>query len=128
MNYSKELKAVLSDLGITVYASGETPTSGNPDQFISIENNGSTSTTASQYGLMTQTLLVGIYTKLSATGIKNTVKEEKIWNIIFERFKDAYISNEYTFSLSKFNMFNDAKNIVSGYSTRFVNIISNYKN
>lgn len=143
MNHSEYLKKEIQKLGltyqakpITVHAAGETPSANNPMCFISVSNNGNASTDSSQYGLITQTLLVGIYIKLSSTGIKNTPAETLIFNSIFDRFKNAVVpfsdedpeAEKYTFSISKLNLFGNYTNLTAGYSTLMVNFDSSYKN
>lgn len=130
MNHSEQLKTELLDLeypvNITVYADGEVLTANNPANFISITNNGAARTRSSEYSIIEQTLSVAIYVKLLSTGAKNTKLENAIFERIFDKFKFTQASGDYTFAVAKNNMFGNYKNLTAGYSTRIINIESNY--
>lgn len=132
MNHSKQLQSIISELKfpkvIPVFADGETPTANNPSEFISISNNGPASTELSNYMLIRQVLSISIYVKLLSTGAKNTKLEDDIYSVIFNAFKNTIKSEQYTFQVSKLNMFGNYKNLTAGYSTKIINIDSNYIN
>ncbi|MEG0560165.1 MAG: hypothetical protein RR513_06580 [Muribaculaceae bacterium] len=129
INPSKKLKEAIDMLGlkIQVYANGEMPSSAKSDVFIQISNNGSLRTNSSQFGFLEQTLLLCIYVKLSSTDIKNTAKETMYLSKIETLIGSVLVLDSYTFQFDKLNIFGDAKNISSGYSTKLVNIKTTIK-
>lgn len=141
MNHSEELKKILDALELpyydtvdkkekqaTVYADGKQKSNGNPQVFISIANNGSARTNSSIFSVVSQVLSVSIHIRLSAKGIKDDFTEDFLYDTIFQHFRNAKKSNNYTFQVSKTNIFGGYKNLLVGYSTRIINIDSNFIN
>lgn len=119
-------KAMLEDaeVDVPIYVIGEMPTSSLPDAFIEIRQNGPISSTASQLGSGKCVLLVAITVKLLSKGGTNKKKE----NLILAKFQDlfdpAVSSSGFVFSLDKKNLVFTGKDLISGYSTKMLNIIT----
>lgn len=130
INPSSALKTLLVAAGVTetVYADGERPTSKLPAKFVEISNNGYTSTPCSQFGYYEQTLLVSVSVKLTPMGTKDSVSEAALMAKFDDIFKGTPINGKYSFSVSKASLFGGSKNLIAGYSTKLMNIVSTIQN
>lgn len=126
---STALKELLEDEGIstTIYVNGQRPTSKLPSEFIEISENGPITSNSSKFGMYQQSLLLGIYVKMSSNDVRNTTKETLILDSFAELFKDALAVDNYSFGLNKNSLLSSSKNIITGYGTRFLNIITTIK-
>lgn len=112
--------------GLTIYVNGGIPTTGLPETFASIDANGGINTVATKRGNARCVLTVSIYTKLLSTGAVNTVKE----NITLGSFQSAFssiakatVSNVfYSYEPAKAPFVYSGKSLISGYSTKVINI------
>ena len=130
INPSSVLKTVLVTAGMTetIYADGEKPTSGLPAKYIEILNNGYVSSNSSQFGLYQQTLIVSINVRLSPLGTRDIVSEKTIMAKLDNILLSPVVSEKYSFSMSKTSMFGGSRNLISGYSTKLINIVSTIQN
>lgn len=127
-NPSKALKEYLVSKGITVeiYTNGQLPGSKVPDEFIEINSNGPITSIASQLGCATCNLLLSINVKLLSTGATNHVREDLILGSFQSMFQGAFVKSGFSFTIDKGRMVYQGKSIVSGYSTKILNIIVNF--
>lgn len=110
----------------TIYINGETPSSKLPDEFIEIVPNGAISSEASQLGTGTCALLVIINVKLLSNSAANFTKENIILGLFQDLFSKAVVKSGFTFSIDKKRMVYQGKSIVSGYSTKMLNVITKF--
>lgn len=118
------LKAYLetSFTDVIVYPSG-IPTSNLPNDFMAISLNGAI--VADSYGaqILSCTLMVGVYVKLS-NGVANEVRE----NFLLSKFEDLFpiefthSSVKYKCSLDLNNLVYSGRSLLSGYSTKALNL------
>ncbi len=127
-NPAKALKELLIVKGVTIdiYINGELVTSKVPNEFIEIMLNGPMVTTASKIGCATCTLILSINVKLLSTGATNFVREDKILGSFQAIFEEAFVKSGFSFTIDKNRMVYQGKSIVSGYSTKMLNIIVNF--
>ena len=118
------LKTLISaKVGTTkVYVNDETPSAGWPDEFIEIMLNGPVGSIGSQLGVGDGVLSVSINVKLLSNDARNYVKENIILGQFQGIFDGAKSQSGFTFSLDKRKMVFQGKSIVSGYSSKILNI------
>jgi len=118
--------SVTSDTSI--YTNGGLPSSGLPGSFILIDPNGGIRTNASKFGNALCTLSVSIYVSLLSTGATNITKENMIVDNFQSLFKDILKAstgeNHFTYELASTPMMYSGKSLISGYSTKIININS----
>lgn len=107
---------------VAVFANGDRTTSKLKDVFIEIEANGSPKTESSQYGLITQSVLVAIYVEVLPNGAFNRKREAYILDLIDSTLEAGVSSGKYFFKIDKTALFGEAKSIVTGYSTKLINL------
>lgn len=111
---------------LATYKNGGIPTSGLPETFASIDANGGISTDATKRGNARCVITVSIYTKLLSTGAVNTVKE----NITLGSFQSVFSNiarttvseTTYSYELAKAPFVYSGKSLISGYSTKVINV------
>lgn len=120
------LKDLLEKSGVTetIYGIGQLPKTGMPDSFIEIMQNGPISSNASQMGVGRCVLSLVVTVKLLTTGSRNVKKENLIISKFQNLFNPAKVHQGFIFSLDKRNLVFSGKDLVSGYSTKIVNIIT----
>lgn len=125
----KALKNVFIAAGITtpIYLSDEVPTAALPDTFIELQMNGAISSNASQLGFGNCVITISIYAKLLSSGATNRTKENLILAGLQTIFKDVISSSGFTFALDKSKLVYQGKSLISGYSTKMLNIITKLK-
>lgn len=118
------LKALISaKVGTTkVYVNNETPSAGWPDEFIEIMLNGPVGSIGSQLGVGDGVLSVSVNVKLLSNDARNYVKENIILGQFQSIFDGAKSQSGFTFSLDKRKMVFQGKSIVSGYSSKILNV------
>ena len=107
------------------------PTSGLPDAYIEIYQNGATRMIASQLGFTGAYVIVSVSVKLLSTGGVNTVMEDKLLGMI-----DSYFENNRSLAVDNYEYALDANSTVyqghglyAGYSTKAFNLqVKIYKN
>ena len=107
------------------------PTSGLPDAYIEIYQNGATRMIASQLGFTGAYVIVSVSVKLLSTGGVNTVMEDKLLGMI-----DSYFENNRSLAVDNYEYVLDANSTVyqghglyAGYSTKAFNLqVKIYKN
>ena len=108
--------------GLRVYTNNGIPTSGIPDEFVSIDMNGGIQGLDTKKEVATCVLAVSIYEKLLSTGSANTTKA----NILLGKFQSIFDvcakTTGFTFMINPNSMVYDGKSILSGYSTKVLNI------
>ena len=108
--------------GVTIYPSG-IPTSNLPNDFISISLNGPIIADSYNAEILSCTLMVGVYVKLT-NGAANEVRE----NFLLSKFEDlfpiefTYDSLKYKCSLDLNNLVYSGRSLLSGYSTKALNL------
>ena len=110
----------------TIYVNGETPSNQLPDQFIEIVSNGPMSSQSTRMGVGTCTLMVIINTKLLSTHGANYKLENITLGLFQSLFASAVTKSGFTFSIDKKRMVYQGKSIVSGYSTKILNVITTF--
>jgi len=110
----------------SIYVNGGLLSSGLPGTFILIEPNGGIKTNATKFGNALCVLSVSIYVALLSTGATNLTKE----NLIVGEFQSLFQSvikttvgaNHFTYELSPNPMMYSGKSLISGYSTKIINV------
>ena len=108
--------------GVTIYPSG-IPTSNLPNDFISISLNGPIIADSYNAEILSCTLMVGVYVKLT-NAAANEVRE----NFLLSKFEDlfpiefTYDSLKYKCSLDLNNLVYSGRSLLSGYSTKALNL------
>lgn len=119
------LKSLLVDNGVTttIYT-GNKPTSGLPNEYIELLQNGGTQTDIIRMGRVTGFVLISVNVKHLSTGGRNTVKEKIVIQSFDELFADmkAVEKNGYIFQLEPDNLVYSGGGIYEGYSTRLINL------
>lgn len=124
----KPLKTVFEDYGVTqIIYTGNKPTSGLPNEYIELYQNGGLRTDLSKMGLVQGYVLVAINVKLLSTGGKNTVRENIILSSFDGLFERGSIVNKdgYTFMLEPKNIVYSGGGLYEGYSTKLINLTFN---
>ena len=107
------------------------PTSGLPDAYIEIYQNGATRTIASQLGFTGAYVIVSVSVKLLSTGGVNTVMEDKLLGKIdsyFEKNRSLSVDN-YEYALDANSTVYQGHGLYAGYSTKAFNLqVKIYKN
>ena len=125
----ESLKRLLIESGVTIpiYANNDIPTSELSKEFITIHQNGVLNSLTKDLSFTTSTLALGLSVKLLSNGATNVVKQKIILSS-FEEFIDnkGYDNNYFEFDLR--NLMSDTRSIISGYSTKIINIkVKTYK-
>jgi hypothetical protein len=123
------LKQLLINAGVTttIYANNDMPTTGLPNEFIYIVQNGLITSYTKELSYSLSTLSVSLSVKLLSTGATNIVKEKiLLGNIESSIHRKSLDDNYFEFDLT--NLMSDSRNIVAGYSTKIINIqVKTYK-
>lgn len=123
------LKQMLINAGVTttIYANNDMPTTGLPNEFIYIVQNGLITSYTKELSYSLSTLSVSLSVKLLSTGATNIVKEKILLGKIESSIHRKYLDDNY-FELDLTNLMSDSRNIVAGYSTKIINIqVKTYK-
>jgi hypothetical protein len=114
---------VLAGVTETIY-SGSKPTTGLPDVFVEILQNGSYKSNASRISVVEGVLLVSINVKLLSSGVINTVMEDLVLNKFEDMFSEnkQAVNGDYRFNLDLTNMVYSGRGISEGYSTKVINL------
>ena len=120
------LKAALVLAGTTetIY-DGDKPTSGLPDDYIELIQNGSFKTKSNQMGIIDGVILVSINIKLLSNGSVNKTKEDIVlgkFEALFENNK-FLVTEPYHFRLDGGNLVYGGRGISEGYSTKVLNLL-----
>ncbi len=122
------LKSALEEHGVTqkIYI-GNKPTTGLPNEYIELYQNGGLKTKLSKMGMVQGYVMISINVKLLSTGGRNTVRESIILSAFDGLFENANVVNKdnYTFSLELNNMVYSGGGIYEGYSTKLINLTFN---
>lgn len=122
------LKTVLVEqLTETIYV-GNKPTSGLPNEYIDLYQNGGVNTNFSKMGMVKGFVLISINVKLMSNGSRNVNKEKLILGKFDELFSNnkTVVKDGYTFSLEPNNMVYGGGGIYEGYSTKLINLTFKY--
>lgn len=104
-----------------IYAQGEKSASELPYDFISILVNGPIKGESVQGGIRTCKIALSVYVKLD-DGKVNTTRNKFLLGKIEDIFGSAVNYHDYQYTPDFLNLITDAKNIVTGYSTKTFNI------
>ena len=122
------LKTSITD--VAIYGKDK-PSSGLPDAYIEIYQNGATRMIASQLGFTGAYVIVSVSVKLLSTGGVNTVMEDKLLARIdsyFENNKSLAVDN-YEYALDANSAVYQGHGLYAGYSTKAFNLqVKIYKN
>ena len=122
------LKTSITD--VVIYGKDK-PSSGLPDAYIEIYQNGATRMIASQLGFTGAYVIVSVSVKLLSTGGVNTVMEDKLLARIdsyFENNKSLAVDN-YEYALDANSTVYQGHGLYAGYSTKAFNLqVKIYKN
>ena len=122
------LKTSITD--VVIYGK-DNPSSGLPDAYIEIYQNGATRMIASQLGFTGAYVIVSVSVKLLSTGGVNTVMEDKLLARIdsyFENNKSLAVDN-YEYALDANSTVYQGHGLYAGYSTKAFNLqVKIYKN
>lgn len=121
---ANELKTLISAkyAGITVYKNGNIPTTGLPAEFISINMNGGLQTKVTKRGSAQCALAVSLYTKLLSTGAVNETREGILLGSFQSLFDTVAKTTGYSFEIAKNPMIYSGKSLITGYSTKVINV------
>ena len=104
------------------------PTTGLPNEFIYIVQNGLITSYTKELSYSLSTLSVSLSVKLLSTGATNIVKEKILLGKIESSIHRKSLDDNY-FEFDLTNLMSDSRNIVAGYSTKIINIqVKTYKN
>ncbi len=123
------LKQLLINAGVTttIYANNDMPTTGLPNEFIYIVQNGLITSYTKELSYSLSTLSVSLSVKLLSTGATNIVKEKILLGKIESSIHRKSLDDNY-FEFDLTNLMSDSRNIVAGYSTKIINIqVKTYK-
>lgn len=123
------LKQLLINAGVTttIYANNDMPTTGLPNEFIYIVQNGLITSYTKELSYSLSTLSVSLSVKLLSTGATNIVKEKILLGKIESSLHRKSLDDNY-FEFDLTNLMSDSRNIVAGYSTKIINIqVKTYK-
>lgn len=123
------LKQLLINAGVTttIYANNDMPTTGLPNEFIYIVQNGLITSYTKELSYSLSTLSVSLSVKLLSTGATNIVKEKILLGKIESSIHRKSLDDNY-FELDLTNLMSDSRNIIAGYSTKIINIqVKTYK-
>ena len=115
------LKTSITD--VAIYGKDK-PSSGLPDAYIEIYQNGATRMIASQLGFTGAYVIVSVSVKLLSTGGVNTVMEDKLLARIdsyFENNKSLAVDN-YEYALDANSTVYQGHGLYAGYSTKAFNL------
>lgn len=120
------LKTILVSAGVdcVIYDDGK-PTSGLPDSYIELIQNGSLKSETEKVSIVNGVALISINVKLLSTGAINTKKG----TLILKKFEDLFFngktatSGSYHFSLDKDNMVYSGRGLSEGYSSKVINLV-----
>ena len=120
-----KLKQALTNNGVTqtIYI-GDKPSSGLPNEYIELRQNGALRTDFSKMGLVQGYVLLSINVKLLTTGGRNTVREKIILATFDGLFENGAVIHKdgYTFSLDRNSLVYNGGGIYEGYSSKLINI------
>lgn len=118
------LESVLKERTTETIYNGNKPSSGLPNAYIDLHQNGGVNTDYSKFGFVKGYVLVSINVKLLSTGGKNSTKEKVILRSFDELFSDGKTLEKdgYSFSLEPGNMVYGGGGIYEGYTTKLVNL------
>jgi hypothetical protein len=128
IDVSTPLRTLMASAGAdcSIYVNGGLPSSGLPASFILIETNGGIKTNASKFGNAFCVLSVSIYVALLSNGAVNPTKEDillgKFQSLFQSVIKITVGSNHFTYELSANPMMYSGKSLISGYSTKILNV------
>lgn len=123
------LKQLLINAGVTttIYANNDMPTTGLPNEFIYIVQNGLITSYTKELSYSLSTFSVSLSVKLLSTGATNIVKEKILLGKIESSIHRKSLDDNY-FEFDLTNLMSDSRNIVAGYSTKIINIqVKTYK-
>lgn len=110
----------------SIYVNGGLTSSGLPDSFILIEPNGGIKTNAEKFAQASCVLSVSIYTKLLTTGAVNQIKSNLVIGKFQSLFEDTttttFGQDSFAYELAVNPVVYDGKSLVSGYSTKIINV------
>lgn len=120
------LKNILMVAGVNsqIYE-GSKPTSGLPDSFIELYENGSLKSDTENMGILNGAAIISINVKLLSTGEINKNKEALILsslNTLFFNGKTV-VSGKYRFTIDMKNIVYTGRGLSEGYSTKVLNLI-----
>jgi len=120
------LKTILVAAGVSspIYE-GSKPTSGLPDSFIELYENGSLKSDTENMGILNGAVLLSINVKLLSTGEINKKKEALILsslNTLFFNGKTV-VSGKYRFAIDMKNIVYGGRGLSEGYSTKVLNLL-----
>lgn len=121
------LNTILVSAGVdcVIYDDDSKPTSGLPENYIELIQNGTLKSDTEKVSIVNGFVLLSINVKLLSTGTINTKKE----TLILKKFEDLFfngksaISGNYTFGLDKNNMVYSGRGLSEGYSSRVINLV-----
>ena len=129
IDITKEGLKQLINAGVTttIYANNDMPTTGLPNEFIYIVQNGLITSYTKELSYSLSTLSVSLSVKLLSTGATNIVKEKILLGKIESSIHRKSLDDNY-FEFDLTNLMSDSRNIVAGYSTKIINIqVKTYK-
>lgn len=132
-----EINSVAEDLGQYILESGimenpagvaalypntSVPTNGLPESFLEITGNGPMTTMVSQFGISDYHILLILNVKLKSTGEVNTQREDFLLSLIDGSLKGVITVGKYHYSIDKRQMVYSGRDLISGYSSKIINI------
>jgi hypothetical protein len=115
-----------ADPSLNIYTNGGVPSADLPEYFIAIDANGGIGTSASKFGNAKCVLAMSLYTSLLSTGKTNINRENWVLGNLQPALQEAtrVTSGGYSFTyeVSRFPFIYSGKSLISGYSTKTINI------
>lgn len=105
-----------------LYLNGSVPTSELPESFLEIIGNGPLSSGVSQFGICDYTLSLIVNVKLLSDGTINDIRESYLMQLIELNFDKTIVVDNYHYSLNKQTMVYSGRDLISGYSSKIINI------
>lgn len=117
-----------ADSGVgAIYPNNTAPTSGLPESYLEIVQNGPVTTLFSEGGIQSMVLMLTLSVKLRDKSVANTARENFLFNLLSAEIQKTRRIEGYTYEITKDSAVYSGRDLSSGYSTKIFNIkIQNY--
>lgn len=122
MNHIKDNIDFISDGFGGYYTNSSVPTVKLPESFLLIEGNGPISSQASNFGICDYNLSLIINVKLKDDGTINMKRMSYLYEQVSNLFKNVITLDKFHYSRNNRSLVYSGRDLVSGYSTKVMNI------